>query len=84
VNPAVSLYGSSDDKSRYETFVRTIAERYHLAVADLESSVADKLWGRQLNVPDPMHMGRTAQAVVAGEVAPFIQEVLGQDALEGQ
>jgi hypothetical protein len=76
VNPAVSLYRSPEDKSRFEGFVRTLAERYRLPVADLESSIAGKFWGRQLNGPDPMHMGRTAHAVFAGKVAPFIQDVL--------
>ncbi|HTS61384.1 MAG TPA: hypothetical protein VMH28_05140 [Candidatus Acidoferrales bacterium] len=76
VNPAVSLYRSAEDRLRYQGFVRTIAERYGLPMLDLESSVADKLWGRQLDGPDPLHMGRTAHAVVAGRVAPFIQVVL--------
>src|SRR5262249_40174712 len=65
VNPAVSLYRSPEDKSRFEGFIRRVSERYQLPVANLESSVEDKLWGRQLNGPDPLHMGRTAQAVVA-------------------
>jgi len=76
VNPAVSLYRSPEDKSRYQGFVHTVAERYRLPVADLESTVEDKLWGRQLDGPDPLHMGRTAHAVVAGKVAPFIRDVL--------
>ncbi len=78
VNPAVSLYRSPEDKSRYQGFVRTVAERYRLPVVDLESSVTRKLWGRQLNGPDPLHLGRAAHAVVAGKVAPFIWDVLGE------
>jgi hypothetical protein len=76
VNPSVSLYRSPDDKSRFDGFVHAVAEEYHLPMADLESSVADRLWGRQLNGPDPLHMGRRAQAVVAAQVAPFIRRVL--------
>jgi hypothetical protein len=78
VNPAVSLYRSPEDKSRYQGFVHTIAERYRLPAIDLESSVAGKLWGRQLNGPDPLHMGRAAHAVVASRVAPFIRDALGE------
>jgi len=76
VNPAVSLYRSPEDKSRFEGFVRAVAERYRLPLADLETSVAGELWGRQLNGSDPLHMGRSAQAVVAAEVAPFIRKAL--------
>ena len=78
VNPSVSLYRSPEDKSRYDGFVRTIAERYRLPVADLESSVTGRFWGRQLNGPDPLHMGRAGHAVVARKVAAFIRDVLGE------
>jgi hypothetical protein len=76
VNPAVSLYRSPEDKSRFQTFVRTIADRYRVPVADLESSVAAELWGRQLNGPDPLHMGRAAHVVVAGQVSSFTRNAL--------
>jgi hypothetical protein len=76
VNPAVSLYRSTEDKSRFQGFVHTVAERYRLPVVDLESSVSDRLWGRQLDGPDPLHMGRTAHTLVAGKMALFIRDVL--------
>jgi hypothetical protein len=76
VNPAVSLYRSPDDKSRFQSFVRATAERYRVPVADLEASVAAQFWGRQLNGPDPLHMGRAAQAVVAARVASFTLDAL--------
>src|SRR5262249_47022661 len=76
VNPAVSLYRSPEDRSRYQGFIHTVTKRYGLPMADLESSVAAKLWGRQLNGPDPLHMGRAAHAVVADKIAPFLQDVL--------
>jgi hypothetical protein len=76
VNPAVSLYRSPEDRLRYVSFVHTVAERYGLPLADLESSVTANLWGRQLNGPDPLHMGRAAHAVIAAKVAPFVQNAL--------
>jgi len=79
VNPSVSLYRSPEDKWRFDGFIRAVSERYRLPVADLESSVADELWGRQLNGPDPLHMGRRAQAAVATAVAPFIRKVLKEE-----
>jgi hypothetical protein len=77
LNPAVTLYRSRDDKSRYEGFVRDVAQRHNIPMLDLERSVKGSLWGRQFNGPDPLHMGRTAHQVVAQKITPFIRDVMG-------
>jgi hypothetical protein len=68
VNPSVSLYRSKEDKARYEDFVQTVATGHGLTRLDLENAVEAPLWGRQLNSPDPLHLGRRGHEAVSERV----------------
>jgi hypothetical protein len=76
LNPRVSLYGSDEDKERFETFVSGLAEKYDLRLFDLEHRVAAELWGRQFNSPDPLHMGRKAHELMADEIVAAVSAAL--------
>jgi hypothetical protein len=76
LNPRVSLYASSEDRERFETFVHGLAAKHHLRLFDLERAVAAELWGRQFNSPDPLHMGRTAHRHMADEIVAAVNAAL--------
>jgi hypothetical protein len=57
-NPAVPLYRTPEDSRQYHEFSRSLASRFGLPILDFEHSIPAAEWGRSLNVPDPLHLGR--------------------------
>lgn len=65
VNPNVDLYRTPQDRETYRRFVASVAARYGIPLFDFENSISAEHWGRLLNGPDPLHMGRAAQQEMA-------------------
>lgn len=76
LNPSVSIYTSTEERGRFESFVRGLGAKHNARVFDLEHSVAADLWGRQYNGPDPLHMGRRAHQLVAQEIVAAVDAAL--------
>jgi len=57
-NPAVPLYLTPEDDRQYHDFTRSVASRFGLEILDFEHSIPAGEWGKSLNVPDPLHLGR--------------------------
>lgn len=68
VNPGVSLYRTTEDRQSYREFVSGVASKYGLTLLDFENSIRAEHWGRLLNGPDPLHMGRAAQRQMSRQV----------------
>lgn len=68
VNPNVALYRTPEDRKSYHEFVAGISAQYHLPLFDFENSISAVSWGRLLNGPDPLHMGRTAHHEMARQI----------------
>jgi hypothetical protein len=65
VNPRVSLYRTQVDRGGYQNFLRDIIERYGVPVHDLEGLIPFENWGTWMNMPDPLHLGRTGHRRLA-------------------
>ncbi len=65
VNPAVKLYATEADRHSYTAFVSSLASKYNLPLYDFEHAIPAVEWGRYLNGPDPLHMGRQAHLRMA-------------------
>jgi hypothetical protein len=68
VNPGVHLYRTQQDRASYHQFIQGVATRYGVPLHDFEESVPGNYWGKLLNGPDPMHMGRRGHQLVADEM----------------
>jgi lysophospholipase L1-like esterase len=75
-NPRVSLYRNGEDKASYEDFIRSVADRYDLPLYRFDDLVPAEDWGRLLNGPDPLHMGRHGHQIVAGKMIQVVKETL--------
>jgi hypothetical protein len=64
-NPASPLYRTADDDRSYHDFTNSLAARYGAALLDFEHSIPAQRWGKVLNVPDPLHLGREAHRMLA-------------------
>jgi hypothetical protein len=65
VNPRVSLYRTQIDRGSYQQFLRALIERYDVPVYDLEALIPFENWGTWMNMPDPLHLGRTGHRKLA-------------------
>jgi hypothetical protein len=65
LNPGVKLYLTPRDKEAHYEFVRQLAARYSLPVGAYEEAIPAPYWGRVLNGPDPLHLGRTGHTMLA-------------------
>ena len=79
VNPNVSLYRTSADRESYHAFVSGVAANYGAPLFDFENSIGANLWGRMLNSPEPLHMGRTAHQQMAKQLIGSMKSVLIQN-----
>jgi len=68
VNPRVSLYRTAADRQSYREFVSRVASKNGLTLLDFENRISPEHWGRLLNGPDPLHMGREAQRQMARQI----------------
>jgi hypothetical protein len=75
VNPNVDLYRTPEDRETYRRFVASVAARYGIPLFDFENSISAEHWGRLLNGPDPLHMGRAAQQEMAKQVVEAMNSV---------
>ena len=75
VNPNVDLYRTPEDRETYRRFVADVAARYGVPLFDFENSISSEYWGRLLNGPDPLHMGRAAQQLMAKQVFEAMSSV---------
>jgi hypothetical protein len=76
VNPNVSLYRTSADRESYHAFVSGVAANYRIPLFDFENSIGAQLWGRMLNSPEPLHMGRIAHQQMAKQFIGTVKLVL--------
>ncbi|MEZ5356535.1 MAG: SGNH/GDSL hydrolase family protein [Bryobacteraceae bacterium] len=65
LNPKVKLYRSERDRQNYREFVETVAGREGVQLVDLEHAVPAQYWGRWMNGPDPLHLGRKGHKLMA-------------------
>jgi lysophospholipase L1-like esterase len=79
VNPTVSLYRTPENFQSYRQIVGGIAEKYDIPLFDFENTISADHWGFMLSGPDPLHMGRSAQRLMAKQVAEAIQSVKVQN-----
>jgi hypothetical protein len=75
VNPTVSLYRVPENRESYRQIVGGVAEKYGVPLFDFENSISAEHWGFMLAGPDPLHMGRSAQQLMAKQVVEAIQSV---------
>ena len=73
INPAVPLYLTREDDRQYHEFTRALAWRFGLPIFDFEHSVPGKEWGKSLNVPDPLHLGRAGHRRLADLLIAALQ-----------
>ena len=57
-NPAAPLYLTHEDDRQYHEYTQSLASRFGLQIFDFEHSIPGGEWGRSLNLPDPLHLGR--------------------------
>ena len=77
LNPEVKLYRTAEDRTAHYAFVHDLAARYDLPVFDLENAIPAQDWGRLLNGPDPLHMGRKAHRLMARMMADILAHNTG-------
>ena len=65
LNPKVKLERTPEDRRIYDDMLRSYATRHHLRIVDIERAVPAELWGKQYNVPDPMHLSRAGHRETA-------------------
>jgi lysophospholipase L1-like esterase len=76
VNPRVHLYRSETDSRYYHEFIQQVAARYHVRLYDFESIVPAENWGKLLDGPDPLHMGRIGHQIVAAKMIDALSKEL--------
>lgn len=79
LNPLVSLYRSAEDKATYENFVQAVARSYNLSLFQFDDLVAAGYWGRLLNSPDPLHLGRRGHQIVAAKMIEVVQKTVPRE-----
>jgi hypothetical protein len=79
LNPEVKLYLTANDKQAHYDFVNGLAARYQLPVGAFEEAIPRQYWGRMLNGPDPLHLSRTGQKMLAGMMFDMIAKNAGGD-----
>jgi hypothetical protein len=67
-NPKAQLWRTEGDRAQYRTGARTIADRYGLALVDLENVVPAPDWGAWIDGPDPIHFGLEGHRLMAEAV----------------
>jgi hypothetical protein len=83
VNPAVKLYGTQDDETRFYARVHEIEARSHVTMLPFEHSIPATMWGRQYDGPDPLHLGRQGHHAMADQMIPAIEAALkGQNGVQ--
>jgi lysophospholipase L1-like esterase len=80
VNPLVYLYRTSADRERFDDCLREMETQSGTRILRLEDAIPARLWGRQFDGPDPLHMGRQGHARFAELMAPPIAEALRKSA----
>jgi len=73
-NPDVSLYATAVDDQDYHGFAASLAARYGLKVFDFEHSIPARYWGMALNLHDPLHLGRDAHRLFAGQMILALEQ----------
>jgi hypothetical protein len=76
LNPRISLYRNAEDKATYETFVQNVATKYNLPLYRFDDCVLAEYWGRLLNGPDPLHLGRRGHQIVAAKMIEIVRKTL--------
>jgi hypothetical protein len=79
LNPKVKLYLTAHDKQAHYDFVRGLAARYQLPVGEFEETIPRQYWGRILNGPDPLHLGRTGHKMLAELILDMMAKNAGGD-----
>ncbi|HEY2011841.1 MAG TPA: hypothetical protein VGH38_00010 [Bryobacteraceae bacterium] len=64
-NPLVPLYKTAEDDRSYHAYTASVAQRFGVTTLDFEHSIPAAYWGRELNVPDPLHLGREGHRLLA-------------------
>jgi hypothetical protein len=65
LNPNVKLYRTPQDRQEHYVFIRNLAAQYHIPVGEFEDSVPSQCWGRILNGPEVLHLGRAGHKMLA-------------------
>jgi hypothetical protein len=76
LNPEVNLFRTPADGQGYHDFAEALAARANVPLLDLESKIPAEFWGRYLNSPDPLHLGRKGHQRMAALLLPFVRESL--------
>lgn len=76
LNPQVQLYGSPDDQTAYESYLKSLKERYQVCVEPFSDSIPAEEWGQWFNGPDPLHLGRAAHHRLAKLMTPVLNREL--------
>ena len=79
LNPEVKLYLTAHDRQAHYDFVRGLAARYQLPVGEFEEAIPRQYWGRVLNGPDPLHLGRTGHKMLAELIFDMMAKNAGGD-----
>lgn len=74
LNPKVKLYRSARDREEYRKFIATVAGQEGVRLVDLESALSEQYWGRWMNGPDPLHIGRQGHRLMAARFAGLLEE----------
>jgi hypothetical protein len=78
LNPNVKLYSSPSDKEKHYAFVRDLAARYQLPVGEFEESIPSQDWGKLLNGPEVLHLGRAGHKELADLIFDMLAKNLGR------
>jgi hypothetical protein len=73
-NPAVPLYATPEDDRSYHGFATSLAARHGLTLLDFEHCIPATNWGRTLNDPDPLHLGRAGHRQMADLMITALQQ----------
>lgn len=64
-NPLARLYRTDTDRQTYRRIVESLAATYGTAFFDFEDSIPKEYWGRWIDGPDPIHLGRAGHSFLA-------------------
>jgi hypothetical protein len=73
-NPSVPLYATPADDRDYHSFVNSLAARYGLTLFDFENIIPARYWGKTLNLPDPLHLGRTGHQLLGDRMISALEQ----------
>ena len=77
LNPDVKLYGTPQDKREHYAFVRDLAARYQIPVGEFEEAIPSQYWGKILNGPEVLHLGRAGQTILADMLLDMLAKNAG-------